>query len=348
MSIFEVPEFVTMPAVGIDISTDSVRFIEFKKNGGVTHVGRHGSTSIPPGIVQSGSVQDPVAMSKIISEIAKKNKLSLANIALPEEQSFLVQMDMPKGESQDIRTFVELHIEDYVPISASECVFDYTLIPSTSSDTTSVIACVFPSKIIEQYLEVFNGTGITPKTFELQSQAMARAIFPKNDKATFMGVDIGKDITNIFIVKNNVVQFSAILDIGGDNITSEISKSLNITFEEAEDLKIKSGLISSLDHSDIRTAMLPILDRMRGEIIKYFTYWETKNSNSTNIDYIYLTGGGANLIGIPEYLEQGIAASVLVANPWINALDFDKYTPPIQMHSSRRYAAAIGLALKDI
>ncbi len=347
MSIFDVPEFVLMPAVGIDISTNTVRFIEFKKKGGVNHVSKHGSMTIPPGIVQAGSVQDPVAMSKLISEMAREHKLTLANVALPEEQSFLVQMDIPLTESQDIRTFIELHLEDYVPITATECVFDYTVIPSIDKDITSVIACVFPNKIIEQYMEIFNGTGITPKTFELQSQAMARAIFPKDDVSTFMGIDIGKDITNIFIAKNNVVQFSAILDMGGDNISNEIARSLNISFEEADVLKTNNGLMNSAGESDIRNPMISVLDKMRAEIVKYFSYWQTKNSGAAKIDHVYLTGGGSNLLGIPEYFEQGLSSNVIVANPWINILDFNLYTPPIKLNASRGYAAAIGLALKD-
>jgi type IV pilus assembly protein PilM len=348
MSIFDVPEFITMPAVGIDISTDMVRFIELKKKGKINIVSKHSAVAIQRGIVNAGSVQDPVAMSKIIEEMAKEHGFSFANVALPEEQSFLVQMDIPSVESQDIRSFIELHIEDYVPITATECIFDYTKIPSPTENVISVSVCVIPRKIVDQYLEIFNGTSVVPKTFELQSQSMARAIFPRDDSATYMGVDIGKDITNIFIIKNSVVQFSAIIDMGGDDITNEIKRSLNISFDEADAVKIKYGLINGPDNVDIRTPILSILEKLREEIIKYYSYWISKNSESSSIDRIYLTGGGANLIGIPEYFEQGISSHVLVSNPWINVIDFNQYTPPIQMNTARGYAAAIGLALKDL
>lgn len=348
MSIFDVPEFITMPAVGIDISTDMVRFVELKKKDGINVVSKYSTVSIPPNIVQSGSVQDPVSMSKIIDEIAKKHNFTFANVALPEEQSFIVQMDVPRIESEDIRTFIELHLEDYVPITAMESIFDFIEIPSSSENTISVIVCVFPRKIVDQYLEIFSGTSVTPKMFELQSQAISRAIFPANHVSTYMGIDIGKDITNIFITKNNVVHFSAIIDMGGDDITNEISKSLNISFDEADDLKIQNGLIDNQDKSDVRTIILPILEKMRAEIIKYYTYWTSKNGESSQIDRIYLAGGGANLVGITEYFEQGIDTHVIVSNPWINVVDFDKYTPPIAMSDSRGYTAAIGLALKDL
>lgn len=348
MSIFDVPEFITMPAVGIDISTNMVRFVELKKKCGINVVSKFSAVHIPLDIVQSGSVQDPIAMSKIIDEIAKKHNFTFANVALPEEQSFIVQIDIPSAESEDLRTFIELHLEDYVPITALESIFDYIIIPSSSEDIISVIVCVFPRKIVDQYLEIFNGTSVIPKKFELQSQAISRAIFPNDDASTYMGVDIGKDITNIFISKNNVVQFSAIVDMGGDNITNEISKKLNISFDEADSLKIKYGLINNQEKVDIRTIILPILEKMRTEIIKYYTYWISKNGESSKIESIYLAGGGANLIGVPEYFEQGIDCHVLVSNPWTNVVDFDKYTPPISMSDSRGYTAAIGLAIKDL
>lgn len=348
MSIFEVPNFIAMPAVGIDISTDTVRFIEFKKKGDRYIVGRFDSIKLPSGIVQAGNVEDAIGLSVIIKDLAKKHKLTFANIALPEEQSFLVQMDFPNIKKEDLRTAIEIHLEEYVPISPTECIFDYVIIPSKEENVTSVIVCAFPEKIINQYIQVFADTGITPKTFELQSYSMARAIFPNNlvgDNAC-MGIDIGKDITNVFIVKNNVVHFSAILDIGGDNISHEIARRLQVSFDEAEELKIKEGLLGT--NAEVKIAIQTVLDDMRNQILKYFSYWVSKNETEHAIDDVYLTGGGSNLNGISDYFGQGLRANVLIANPWVNVFDFNEYIPPIDAAMSQRFTAAIGLALKDI
>lgn len=348
MSVFEAPEFLRMPAVGIDISTDAVRFIELKKHGGQRVVGRYDTIPVTAGIVQAGNVQDAVALSGIIATMARKYHLSMANIALPEEQAFLVQMEFPRVPMRDVRTAVELHLEEYVPIPPIEAVFDYTVVPSLNDETTAVAACVFPGKIVEQYLEVFRGTGITPKSFELQSHAMARAIFPNTNKGTYMGIDIGKDITNIFIMSDGVVEFSAILDMGGDHLSHEISRRMSISFEEADSLKTQFGLIGSSEHGNIRDAMLPVLNDLRERILRYFAFWQTKHSGLAAIERVYITGGGANLRGIAEYLGQGIRATMQVANPWANTLSFDQYTPPIPMHLAHGFTAAIGLALRDV
>lgn len=348
MSIFEVPSFISMPAVGIDISTDSLRFIEFKKRGAEYVVGRYDSVLIPAGIVQAGNVEDPIGLAGLIKDLAKKYDLSLANVALPEEKSFLVQMDFQNISKQEIRNAIELHLEEYVPIPTSECVFDYTIIPSSIKNVTSVIVCAFPEKIINQYIQAFSGTGILPKTFELQSNAMARAIVPKNDlePMSCMGIDIGKDITNIFIIKDGVVNFSAILDLGGDSITSQISKDLQITFAESEKIKIDNGLFC--DEERVKVAISKILDELSGHILKYFNYWDTKTSQVSSIKKIYLTGGGSNLKGIVEYLEQELRVDIKVSNPWFNIIEFDSYIPPISANISQGFAAAIGLAIKDL
>lgn len=348
MSIFEVPNFVAMPAVGIDISTDTVRFIEFKKKGEKYVVGRFDSIQLPAGIVQAGNVEDAIGLSVIIKDMAKKHKLTFANVALPEEQSFLVQMDFPNIKREDLRTAIEIHLEEYVPISPNECVFDYVIIPSKEDNITSVVVCAFPEKIINQYIQVFKDTGVTPKTFELQSYAMARAIFPDNamNDTAYMGIDIGKDITNVFIVKNNVVHFSAILDMGGDNISHEIAKKLQTSFEDAESFKIKEGLLGA--NKEVKAAIQIVLDDMRNQILKYFSYWTSKNGTEHAINDVYLTGGGSNLNGISDYFGQGLRANVYIANPWANIFNFDEYIPPIDIGTSQRFTAAIGLALKDL
>jgi Tfp pilus assembly PilM family ATPase len=78
-------------------------------------------------------------------------------------------------------------------------------------------------------------------------------------------------------------------------------------------------------------------------------YWQTHHGEKVggNIESIYLTGGGANLKGIAEYIAMGVDVQVKTANPWVNVCSFEQYIPPLTMRQSHGYSAAIGLALRD-
>ena len=352
MSLFSAPKFLAMPAIGLDISMDAIRFVEFDTKGGKLVVSRFASRHFPMGTIAEGRAGDKKKLQDVIGALAHEYKLGFANISLPEEQAYLVNMQVPRVPSAELRDAIELRLEEHVPISGSDAIFDYVVVGEAGSrhkDVVDVVVSVMPKAIVDEYLEVFHGTGVTPKAFELESQAMARAIIPKGDNGTFLVVDIGKIMTDIFVVANGVVQFSASLDVGGHNFTQAIEKGKGVSYEEAEAMKVKTGLVGGGEELDLRPALSSVVSDFRSRLMRHYMYWQTHHGEKIggNIEAVYITGGGANLKGIREYLAMSVDVQVKVANPWVNVRSFEEYIPPLTMQQSHGYTAAIGLALRD-
>lgn len=351
MPIFPPPKFLTMPAVGFDISADALRFIELKEDHGGLVVSRYATRNFPLGIIADGHVREKKKLQDAIASMAKEYKLGFANIALPEEQAYLANIHLPTLAPSEIRGAIELRLEEYVPISGAEAIFDYVVIDQQGKrrDGLDIVVSVLPRSAVDEYLEIFRGTGITPKTFEFESQAMARAVIPEGDNGTFMVVDIGKMITGVFVVASGVVQFSASLDIGGHHLTQAIERALKLRYEEAETIKIVHGLVGGEKVAEAHGAILPAVSDLRTRLMRHYAYWQTHHGEKIggNIEAVFLTGGGANLRGLTEYIAMGLEAKVRLANPWTNVCSFDRYIPPIPQHESLGYTAAIGLALRN-
>ncbi len=351
-SIFTAPKFLSMPAVGLDISADAIRFIELEQKKKGMIVSRFATRNFPAEIITDGHVRDKKKLQDAITELAHEYHLSFANIALPEEQAYLANIRIPRVSPKELRDTIELRLEENVPIPAADAIFDYVIIDDAGNqhkDMLDVVISVLPRLVVEESLEIFRGTGIIPKAFELESQATARAIIPAGDNGTFLVADIGKMVTDVFVVASGVVQFSAILDIGGHHITPAIEKAMEVTHDEAEALKVKYGLVGGAKEVALHNAMLPALLDLRTRLIRHYEYWQTHHGEKVggNIECIYLTGGGANLRGIEEYLSMETDVKVVVANPWVNVRSFEEYIPPLTLHQSHGYAAAIGLALRS-
>src|SRR3989338_3951747 len=256
-SIFNTPKFLAMSAVGLDVSAGAVRFIELEPGRGGLVVSRFAARSFPLGIVSGGHIEDKKKLTEAIAGLAREHRLSYANVALPEEQGYLANMRIPRVTPKELRGAVELHLEEHIPIPANDAVFDYVVIDDHANrhkDFVDVAVSAFPRAVVEEYLEVFHGAGITPKAFELESGAMARAVIPKGDKGTFLVADIGKMMTDVFVVAGGVVQFSASLDIGGHYLTQAIERALHVSCEEAEMLKVKNGLVGEEKDKAVRAA----------------------------------------------------------------------------------------------
>jgi type IV pilus assembly protein PilM len=351
MSLFPVPKYLAMPAVGLDISDDAVRFIELRKKKKHLEVVRFASRNFPLGVIHEGHVRDKKKLQETIASFAVDYGLTFANVALPEEQAYLVNIRIPKVAPSEIRGAIELQLEENVPISGSEAVLDYVVIgdPRKAREHIDVVVSVLPHTVVNDYLEVFEGTGITPREFEFESQAMARAVVRAGDEGTFLIADIGKMVTEIFVVARGVVQFSASLDIGGFYFTQAIERSMKLTTDEAESLKIKHGIIKNEESKDVYDAMSPVIQDLHMRFMRHYSYWQTHHGDKIggNIEHVFLAGGGSNLKGLPEYIASQLDVAVSLANPWINVASFNEYVPPLSQRESLGYVAAIGLALRN-
>ncbi len=343
------PLFLQMPAVGLDISDTTMRFVELveKRNGFV--IGRFGERQIPRGIIESGEVKKPTELRAIFTDIKKSYNLEFVSVSLPEEKAYLFELRLPKMKYSEVRGAIELSLEEHVPIKAGEAIFDYDITKETDS-SFDVSVSVLPRALVDGYLEAFSGSGITPVAFEVEAHAIMRAVIPELDKGTFMIVDFGKTRTGIAIISEGVVRFTSTVPVGGGALTDAIVKNLKVSYEEAEKIKRENGISGSNENEDISLALVSTISIMRDEVNKYQSYWEMHADDygvkRPSIQKIYLCGGDSNLTGFVEYIASGLSIPVELANAMINVNTLDEYIPEISFNDSLRYATAIGLALR--
>ncbi|MBI5401198.1 MAG: pilus assembly protein PilM [Candidatus Yonathbacteria bacterium] len=346
---FPPPQFLQMPAVGLDISDVSMRFVELveKRKGFV--IGRFGERAIPRGVIESGEVKKPAELRAIFSDIKKAYDLEFVSVSLPEEKAYLFDLRLPTMKYREIRGAIELSLEDHVPLRANETLFDYDIVKETETALHVSVSAV-PRTFVLGYLEAFSGTGISPTAFEVEAQSVARSVVPEGDMQSFMLVDFGKTRTGIAIVSEGTVEFTSTVPIGGSSLTDAIAKNLKVTYDEAEKIKREKGILGSTTNENVSLSLMTIISILRDEITRHQSYWQTHNDEfgkkRADIQKIYLCGGDSNLAGFAEYLASGLYCPVELANTLVNVNTLDKYVPEISFNDSLRYATAIGLALR--
>ncbi|MFH1200951.1 MAG: pilus assembly protein PilM [bacterium] len=347
---FPLPKILAEPFFGLDISDESLKFVELiaTKNG--LRIGRYGERNIPPGVIESGKIKDSKKMEEIISILRKEEGVKSVRVSLPEEQVYLFALKLEKLGLRNVREGIELALEDHAPILAQDAIFDYEVV-SENTQNLEVQVTAIPKNIIKNYLLIFKHSQIAVRSFELEAQAVSRAVIKKNDLETYMIVDFGKKRTGIFIVSKGIVVFTFTLDLGGMMLTEMIQKNFDISFAEAEKMKQVYGLERNTDNKKIFAVLFKSISVLRDEIVKHFLYWQThKNEEGKNnppIKKIIFCGGDSNLIGLADYISIGIKSPVEMANIWTNISNTESYIPEISFNQSLAFATALGLALGD-
>jgi len=344
-----------MPAAGIDVSDHSIRFVEFFHGSGKARLFRFGQKNIPDGVISYGDIKDPEKLKAILSEFAREQKLSFVRCALPEEKAYVFKTDVPALNAQETRDNIAFQLEENVPLKAEDSIFDYVFLPKRDDGTSvsrEVIVSVFPKSVIDQYYSLYKSAGLTPLSFEMEADAISRAVVPKNEHDCVMVVDFGRQRTGLSIVDRGVVEFASTVDVGGDILTHAIEKHFNVSFEEAEQIKHEETFVGHSEHKEFFASLMNSVSALADEMNKHFVYWHThpdrKGRKSPRIERIVLVGGDANLGGIAEHLSLVLKTKVELGNVWVNALSLDDSIPEMPFAASLSYAAAVGLALRAL
>lgn len=346
---FPTPSYLAMNSCALDISDKSIKYGELVTSEDGLYFNKFGIEKIPEGVIVSGKIENENELVRILRELAKREKMHFVRTSLPEEQMYLFTIQLPKISGADLHESILLQLEEHIPLRAMETIFDYEVI-SENDKTIFIEVLAVATATIDSYVSILERSGLVPLSFELEAQAIARAVIPMDDPNPVMIVDFGQARTGASIVRAGRVFFATTLDIGGVTITDMIAKSFNIPFEEAEKMKRSYGLSSTEDPDDILPAIINGLSVLRDELNRQYVYWKTHEEDGVKhekLDRIILCGGEANLSGLSNYLEGSMMMKVQNANVWVNVTSMEKYVPDVPFEESFGYATVVGLALAD-
>ncbi|MBI2634393.1 rod shape-determining protein [Candidatus Peregrinibacteria bacterium] len=127
-------------------------------------------------------------------------------------------------------------------------------------------------------------------------------------------IDVGGGTTDVAVVRNGGVEGTKMFTLGGRMFSKRLSQALNISFKEAEEIKIaySEDKLERQSHRIVREAMKTDCDVWLSGVVLSLESFE-------NVDVlpskILISGGGAYLPEIKETLET---------REWIQSLPFSK------------------------
>ncbi len=347
------PTYMQLPSAGVDISDTSLKYIQFqpdKRSGTQLELSYWGDIDIPEGALERGTVHDVQKLSAAIAEVKERSAVETVRVSLPEERAYLFETEIKKGTPfKEIRGLLEFRLEENVPLPPRDALFDYDIIPTDdTNDSLRVAVTAYAKETIMVYYHACIDAGVTPISFEVEAQAIARATIPDGDKGTHMIVDFGKTRTGIGIVQQGTLMYTSTIDIGGDKLSSVLRRQLG-EIEESELTQIKNtqGLVRAVNNTDVYDALLPTMSAVIDEVRTRVQYWNSRDISREehHIQSVILCGGSVNMKGLPEYFSEMLGISANRADVWQNAFPGFDQVPEIGRRYSYGYATAVGLAL---
>jgi type IV pilus assembly protein PilM len=280
-----------------------------------------------------------------------ESKTKAVALAVSVNDSVVRPVEMPRMPLDDLRQVLKLNSKTYLQQDLSSYAFDCWVIPPSAQAAPSnggagmqkqrVLVAGAHQNLVNDMVEGIKQAGFSAEhvvpgligpvnAFEL---AMAEAF--KSQSVAL--VDLGFKHSTICLFKNGEFVLNRVVAIGGDRLTTALSESMNISYAEAEGIKV--GVPHEVQ-STLESSLTPLGRELRASI-DFFEHQEDRT-----VSAIFVSGGSAR----SEVIINALQTELMVECKTWDPMGFLKLElPPSQEAEIAQVApelvVAVGAAL---
>ena len=204
--------------------------------------------------------------------------------------------------------------------------------------------------MINDYMSVCAEAGLTATVVDVDAFAVQNAFEASYDLdagQTTVLINLGAAVTNINILARGTTTFTRDITMGGNAFTEEIQKQLNISYDEAEALKVGGqGETDAVVPQEVERVIGGVAEQLAGEIQRSLDFYAATAADN-KIGKVLLSGGTARIPALFKILEARASVPVEILNPFKNIdVDDRRFDPATILAAAPSAAVGVGLALR--
>ncbi|WP_171818329.1 type IV pilus assembly protein PilM [Pyxidicoccus fallax] len=347
-------------ALGLDIGSTSIKMIllkEQRKRGEVGYaLQSFGMKPLPPEAIVDGALMNSTAIVQAVQELMSELKVKSKDVAIGVSGHSVIikKIQMPRMSQDELEESIQWEAEQYIPFDVKDVNIDTQILDGGANDATGqmdVLLVAAKKDMINDYTTVVSEAGLAPVVVDVDAfavQNMFSVNYDLPEKETVVLINAGASVVNINIIANGVTVFTRDVTIGGNQFTEEIQKQLNVSYEEAEALKIGGNQADadSVVPQDVERVLSSVAEQVAGEIQRSLDFYAGTAADS-NFSKVYLSGGTAKIPALFKTIEARTGVPVEILNPFRKIeVDNRKFDPAFIMDVAPMAAVAVGLALR--
>lgn len=231
------------PVVGLDIGSSAVKGVELKKVREGYELASVGLEPLAPETLVDGAIIDAPAVSSAIERIFTGQKIKNKNVAtsVSGHSVIIKKVTLPNLAEDELYDQVHADAGQYIPFDIADVNLDYQVLEvSPAGDQVDILLVAVKKEKISNYTSALSLAGRIASLVDVDAFALQNAYEfnyePEPDKTVAL-LNIGASVMNINIVRAGVPMFTRDVSVGGNQYTDALQKELELSFEDAENLK---------------------------------------------------------------------------------------------------------------
>ncbi len=268
-----------------------------------------------------------------------------AVLSIPATSSFITVIDLPLMSRDEVKAAIPFEAKRYVPIPTAEVVMDWEIIEEDETiKRTRALLVVVPKEVINKYKRIAELAKLDIKAIEIESFALVRSLVGR-DRGVAGIVNLGAQSTTVTVADNRIIHLQSNIGRGSREVSTILARSLSIEEERAETVKKEVGLSTKPEEKEIADIIMPIVDTLFGEVERAFAVYN--RANIRKVERIILSGGGASMAGLVDYVSKKVGLETTLANPFTLTV-YPAFMQPVLKDLGPGFGVAVGLALHQI
>jgi len=340
-------------SIGLDIGTSAVRAVELTiEEGRPPRLENFGQVGLQPGCVVAGEVRDREHLAEALQRLWREAHFShrQVRVGVAGLRAIIREIDMPLMPPSELDSAVRYKADEVIPFSMDETVLSSKVIAQVTSPEgppmLRVLVGAAHAETIASIVAAIQMAGLELISIDLQTAALARALFDPRYSSPEAIVSVGAGLTMIVVHHMGNLQFVRTLDMGGETVTAAIAGALDIPLRDAEAAKRRLNFPGSHDAQAAGTCERAV-GELVGEIHNSIRFFSSLPGRQP-VGRIQLTGGGTRAPGLLRMMQATAGVPVSIASP-LSSVDLSDLPLTYEQASDVDGVAAapIGLALPD-
>lgn len=345
----------------VDIGSDSVKAAEFSQpRKGAILLEKFAYMENGLGDISSDDPEFRPTVEETIRNLILANGFLAKNVylSISGQNAFIRFVKVPAmtEDPEKIQRLLEFEAKQNIPFDEQEIAYDSQII-MTDVENAQVEAmfAIVKSSDVEANMRCMEKLRKKVKNVEIAATASYNA-------CNFNGVGAehcemvlnigGRSSTLIFIDQGKF--FVRTFLTAGHAITQQISKEFNISYAEAEELKIRHGFVGlggayeepeSVVASTVSKIIRNVMTRLHGEIIRTVNVYRAGGGRKP--EKMYLTGGSSVMTYTPHFFSEKLRIPVEYLNPFQVVALSPKINKEELASVAHLFSEVVGLSMRN-
>ena len=350
--------------IGLDIGSHSIKLVEIDHGAKGRVLKNFGIIGLPPEAIVEGFIKETEIVSSAIRNLFKNLRVKNKSVATSISGFSVIvkKIALSQKDEAELEATIQDEAEQYIPFDIQEVNLDFDILTSgekleevaeeeTEEDSEQMEVMLVAAKkdIIDDYVGLLSVAGLNPGVLDVDAFALQNAFEIGSDEpeGCYALVNVGAEELGINAIKNDVSLFTRDSSYGGAQITEAIMSEFNVSFEEAEKMKL-GGVEIDKEKEGLEGIFTSVVSEWVQEIKRALDFVSSTYPDET-IEKIVVSGGACRIPGFQKYLNLETDIPVTQFNPFANlAIDEKRFDPNYLNYMAPQAAVAVGLALRSI